>query len=155
MSGVVSHEVICICGTTGPGWKQQASSLQHRRPNPGAGPAPALQAPRFFLAKGITSQCSCTDSSSPLQPHQQSCAMDSPPPLTYPPSRTQLSLIRVPGISCHRPCLCLTTDVTVRLFLRAFPRICPLLDGKLHQSWNFLCFGFTTVFAAPVSVPGT
>lgn len=38
-----------------------------------------------FLAKGITSQCSCTDNSSPLQPHQQSCAVDRPPPAHLPP----------------------------------------------------------------------
>lgn len=135
----MSHEVICICRIIGPGWEQQTSSLQHRHPNPGARPAPALQALCFsFLAKGTTSQSSCTGSSSLLQSHQESCAVDRPPLLTYPPSRTQSSLLRVPRISSRRPCLSPTTGVTVRLFLRASHRICPLLDDKLHQSWNFL-----------------
>lgn len=52
--------------------------------------------------------------------------------------------------------VCPTTGVTVLLFLTASHCICPLLDDKLHPELELSLFWLlTTVFAAPMSMPGT
>ena len=140
------------------GWECQDSSHQHQGQLQGSGrPTSGTQVLRFsFVVKTAVLSPSCTDSSSLLQPHWPSCALDMPSscsdwahlPLspTYLSSRTHLSLLWNPRISCPSTisfsycwfeCACIPV---------ASHSLGPPLDCKLHQSQDFLWFASPVYF---------